>query len=145
LTFFQKLSPGSFSVRITEPYRNARGKGISGRVELESEREAEIKVEWNGVQHTGPRAKNRTLELPPTREKEHRLKLSCGGFIRELPVHIGRELVLTRHPSEPLVLKTEDGSRILGRYSCSVTNDILGIRAEIFSALFVLKEEVYET
>lgn len=131
-------------VRITEPYRNAGGKEISGRVELESEREAEIKVVWNGVQHTGPRAKNRTLELPPTDGREHRLKLSCGGFIRELPVHIGRELFLTRHPSEPLVLKTEDGSRILGRYSCSVANDILGIRAEIFEKIPEIRKMPWE-
>lgn len=120
------------SVKITPPYWNAEGKGICGQIELNSGTAAEIGLEWNGQKKSSRGEKRAVIEIPPLNEKEGRLKLSCGGFAREIPVHIGKEVILTKEPSEKMVLKTKDGSRALGEYRCSVCDGILAVEAKIF-------------
>lgn len=84
------------------------------------------------------------IELAPADAKECRLKLSCGGFSREIPVHIGKEIALSRTPSKPIVLKTKDGSRILGTYRCAVENGCFLIDVEAFEQESLIRERPWE-
>lgn len=119
-------------VKILSPRWNAEGKAVPGRVELRSASPAEIKLEWNNSILTNSGKQEAAIKLPPANAKECRLKLTCGGFSREIPVHIGREFLFSKTPSAPMELKTADGSRLLGRYRCAVDNGKFLVDAEIF-------------
>ncbi len=127
----KKLFPKT-EVKITPPCWNAEGKGIPGKVELHSVDPAEIELEWNGSLCTNGGEKDAVIELAPADAKECRLKLSCGGFSREIPVHIAREIALSSSLSAPMELKTKDGVRHLGAYQCAVADGDFIIDAEIF-------------
>ncbi len=139
----KKLFPKT-EVKITPPSWNMEGKAIPGKAELHSADSAEIRLEWNGSIRTNGGKKDAVIELSPANAKECRLKLSCGGFSREIPVHIGKEITFSRTPSEPIVLKTKDESRILGSYRCSIDNGCFLIDAEVFEKESVIRERPWE-
>ena len=123
------------TVQVTSPYWDGDGTGIPGKVELASERPAELTLEWNGVKTVlEPSSGPVELPLPPPRSTECRLNLSCGGFSRGIAVPVGRNLILTEQPSNPLELETRDRSRMLARYRCSVKDDVFYVDAEIFES-----------